>query len=280
MWMESVRKFLEQQDMWLKNMEKQAKEDIKKAPGGFLRIARKNNTNQYYLVTEATDANGKYIRKKDMKLIRNLAQKDYAKKMLTYIEKGQMMLEKLLENTYEDKLFNVYEEMSESRKELINPYILNDEKYAEVWYENQMEKKLKKYSDVRRQDVKEGTEDVLTEIFTEKGEAVRSKSEKILADKFSLMDIPYVYEVPLYLNGYGYVRPDFKVLNKRTKKEYYWEHLGMLDDCDYVMKTVKKIELYEKNCLFLGESLILTYETSKHPLNMKNVELLINKYLV
>ena len=55
-------------------------------------------------------------------------------------------------------------------------------------------------------------------IITEKGEAVRSKSEKIIADKLYMKEIPYVYEQPLYLKGYGYVVPDFKILNVRTKK--------------------------------------------------------------
>ena len=33
-----------------------------------------------------------------------------------------------------------------------------------------------------------------------------------------MMNIPYCYEVPLYLKGYGYVKPDFKVLNVSNKE--------------------------------------------------------------
>ena len=78
------------------------------------------------------------------------------------------------------------------------------------------------------------------EILTEKGESVKSKSEKIIADKLNMMNIPYCYEVPLYLKGYGYVKPDFKVLNVATRKEYYWEHYGMMDNKDYIIKALKK----------------------------------------
>lgn len=108
---------------------------------------------------------------------------------------------------------------------------------------------------------------------------MRSKSEKILADKLYAMNIPYVYEIPLYLRGYGDVRPDFMVLNKRTRKEYYWEHLGMMDDREYCEKTIRKIECYEKNGIFPGKNLLLTYETEMHPLNGRVVEEIIREYL-
>nr|WP_302624538.1 hypothetical protein [uncultured Eubacterium sp.] len=38
----------------------------------------------------------------------------------------------------------------------------------------------------------------------------------------------------MYLKKYGYVVPDFKILNVRTKKEYYLEHFGMMDGNVYV----------------------------------------------
>lgn len=93
------------------------------------------------------------------------------------------------------------------------------------------------------------------------------------------MGIPYVYEVPLYLEGYGYIKPDFVVLNKKNRREYYWEHLGMMDNKEYCEKAIKKIETFEKNGIFPGENLILTYETYEQPLNIKVVEKLISEYL-
>lgn len=117
-----------------------------------------------------------------------------------------------------------------------------------------------------------------SEITTDKGEPVRSKSEKIIADKMNKKGVPYVYEQPLLFNGYCYIVPDFKVLNRKTRKEIYWEHLGMMDDADYVEKAIKKIELYEKNGIFQGDKLIVTYETKEHPLNVKHVDKMIGQY--
>lgn len=86
---------------------------------------------------------------------------------------------------------------------------------------------------------------------------------------------PYRYECPLQLKVY----PDFTVLNVKERKEIYWEHLGMMDDLDYVENALRKITLYEKNGIFTGDSLILTYETKKNPINQKVVRGMIQRYL-
>ena len=77
-------------------------------------------------------------------------------------------------------------------------------------------------------------------ILTEKGERVRSKSEKIMADYFYRNGIEYKYECPLYLKGMGIVYPDFTFLSKKTG---------------------------------------ITYETEQTILNTGKIEQLVNKYL-
>ena len=113
-------------------------------------------------------------------------------------------------------------------------------------------------------------------ILTEQGEIVRSKSEKIIADKLSLTKIPYYYEVPICLNGFGFVRPDFTILNPYTLKEYYWEHLGMMSSPEYVDKALSKIELYTANGILPGRDLILSYESESHPVSTNYISTLIS----
>lgn len=117
-------------------------------------------------------------------------------------------------------------------------------------------------------------------ILTEKGERVRSKSEKILADYFYRKNILYKYEKPLYLKGYGTVYPDFTFLSKKTEQEIYWEHEGMMDKQEYARSAVRKIESYQKNEIYPGDRLILTFETEQSILNPKIVENLVNRYLL
>ena len=242
-----------------------AEKSLENASDGILRISRSGNTTQYYKREDEKDRNGKYIKKRDMCLVYELAQKEYDRNILLAAKEQREKIEKFLEQYMPNRLMNIYDSMSKERQLLTSPYVLSEEQYASIW-ENKI------YIG------KEFGVDV-PEIYTEKGERVRSKSEKILADKFKLMNIPYLYECPLYLNGYGTVYPDFTLLNRRTRQEYYFEHFGRMDDAKYAEKVVKKIESYEKNGIYPGEKLLMTFETSKHPLNMRLVEQMIENFL-
>ena len=51
----------------------------------------------------------------------------------------------------------------------------------------------------------------------------------------------------------------------------------MLDDPQYASKAVQRIEAYEKNKIFPGDRLLLTFETSNRPMNMRLFESMIMK---
>ena len=101
-----------------------------------------------------------------------------------------------------ETLLSVYDTLSDNCKKLVIPEIISDEAYALQWQQEEYEGK----------EIKEGL------YYTEKEEQVRSESEMILADRFTRNGIPYHYEYPVYLHGYGTVYPDFNVLNKRTRR--------------------------------------------------------------
>ena len=239
------------------------KKDIDYAPEGRLRIAGKNGKEQYYHVTKETDIAGKYIsKKKNPKLAKELAQKDYAKKFIGYLNKKKDFLERTIEecNKFVDR--KIYNNYSELRKKLINPYGKTDEEYVEEWQVEEYER-----LPISEEQAK---------IYTEKGELVRSKSEKMIADKLLLMNIPYKYERPLYLKGYGEVYPDFTLLDIKGRNEVMLEHFGMMDNYDYVEKAIKKINAYHNAGYVMGKSFLFTIETYRNPINMKNFEKMIN----
>ena len=240
---------------------------IKKAPEGTLRITRNHNTEQYYLRSDPKDTYGTYISKKDKELICGLAQKDYLQKLLQQAKNEKAQIKQLLEVYEPNKLKNIYDNIPKKRKKIVTPYILPENDFVNQWLNVEYERKS---IDVESDNV----------IVTEKGEVVRSKSEKILADKFHLMNIPYHYEKPLHINGYGTIYPDYTVLNVRTRREYYWEHFGIMHQPDYCEKAIKKIESMQRNGIFIGDKLILTFESLNHPLNIRIVEGLIKKYLL
>ena len=53
----------------------------------------------------------------------------------------------------------------------------------------------------------------------------------------------------------------------------------MMDEPEYAEKAVQKIESYEQNDIYPGETLILTYETKRNPINQKLIHEIICKYL-
>lgn len=170
------------------------------------------------------------------------------------------------EGTYISKIDSELPKLHTQRQLLVTPIEPIWEKELVRWYD----------SEYHGKEFYEGT----AEIVTEKGERVRSKSEKILADYFYRNNILYQYERPLYLKGYGTVYPDFTFLSKKTRKEIYWEHEGMMDKPEYAKSAVKKIESYQRNGIHLGERLILTFETELTVLNSQIVEELVERYLV
>lgn len=125
-----------------------------------------------------------------------------------------------------------------------------------------------------------GFSDNLPVLLTNKGIRVRSKSEKILADYFDSLGLVYKYECPLYLNNFGNIYPDFTFLSRKTRREIYWEHEGMMDNPEYARTAIQKIETYEKNGIFPGENLILTFETSMTPINTELMQMNVKKYLL
>ena len=121
---------------------------------------------------------------------------------------------------------------------------------------------------------------ILQKIFSERGEPVRSKSEKILADLFYRNQIPYVYEPKVWMQDGRIVYPDFLLLNVRTRKAYVYEHFGMMDSPEYSQKASEKINYYMENGYHYGDRFLFSMETIKTPLNTKTVEKIIVKFLI
>ena len=117
------------------------------------------------------------------------------------------------------------------------------------------------------------------QLFTTKGERVRSKSEVQIADSLNRLGIPYRYEYPLRLKNGINIYPDFYCLNVRTRQELYWEHFGMMDNPEYAKNAVQKLHQYNSIQIIPGKNLIITMETSTSPLNVKYIEQQIKSYL-
>lgn len=263
--MEEIQEMLEERKQYLLQLKKEKEAALKNVPEGSLRICNNGGRIQYYHRRNPKESNGTYIREQEKEFVQKLAQKDYDKKVLTEVDKELKATEKYLAVTQSINTKQIYENLHKERQKLVSPIWIPKDDFVEAW----------KKEEYAGKEFTEGT----PEFYTAKGERVRSKSEVIIADLLGKNGIPYKYEYPLYLKGVGVVYPDFLALNTRTRKEIWYEHLGMMDDPTYVENAIRKIASYEQNGIFPGENLILTYETKKNPLNQKMVNLIIQHYL-
>lgn len=243
-----------------------ARSRLKNAPPGTLSIYIEKGNPYYYLnIMEDGKRRKHYLRKQDSYKISSLAQKDFDKQIINAAEKQKKCIDDFLKEYDGYALRNIYAKLSPQRKQLIEADIVDDEEYARRWMSVEYEPGRFEFA--------------AGEYYTLKGERVRSKSEKIIADALFQNGIPYRYEYPLHLNNGQTWRPDFTILNKRTREEFILEHFGMMDDPDYCAGALGKLHVYMENGYFPGENLLITAESSSKPLNTKTLDILIDHYL-
>lgn len=232
---------------------------LKSRPGrktipGILRISKQRGVSRYYIKENLLDKTGKYTSASKMDVIRTLAQQEYESDIYEETEKTILGLNKCLGILSRCKdPEDVYDQLPENRKVLVTKQS-QTKVSVEKW----------KCSTPSR---KHGFDKTNRFIVARNGLRVRSKSEEIIVNIFEELQIPYIYESSMVIDD-QIVYPDFRILNVRTGKEYIYEHCGMMNDEDYVNRNVvRKIYLYAKNGIHLGDSLLMTFETREQPLN-------------
>ena len=241
--------------------------EIKRLPKNKLRCTKNRNHYQYYV-------DGKYVAKENEKLIHDLCCREYYEKLhrlATKILKNRIEYDSLIGSYENYPLDQVFDSLCEGRKDFLReslyvPVSIKIERFM-----------MEDYTTLGFGDNNENY------YFTNKGERVRSKSEKIIADCLAHKDIPYRYEKPLVLwehNRQIVVYPDFTIMNRRNGNLYYLEHLGMMDDLEYVKKANKKLSLYEKNGHLLGKDLFTLREMRDLPLNINILDRYVEEFFL
>ena len=285
-------------------------------PQGHLRVSQKGHNPEFYHITEPGDTHGSYIPQAKLALARRLAQRDYDIRLIKQLKQEIRALQKYLVQTKGGDCCSVggasaghggspgsaltalYTKLCPARQSLVTPITLPDAQYAAQWQA------------VSWTGLPFSPDS--PDYTTARGERVRSKSEVIIADTLARHGIPYRYEYPLELNyrrngrggtsrsdlgdtpTYGAdtvnsetsyrpgrtVHPDFLCLNVRTRAEFYWEHFGLMDDGDYLERTLVKLKEFAENKILPGKNLIFTMESAACPLSTRQIENLINEFLL
>ena len=233
------------------------------APEGRITINPKSDGVRYYLNNNGTRT---YISNKEQKLIDSLIQKDYDNGVIALAQEEKAFLEKTLSKYPRVSVEEYYSTLAENRRERISPIRISDEEFIRRWYEKPTEKKTFAKD--------------MPEIYTNRGERVRSKSEKIIADRLAELGVPYKYEAQLVFADGERIHPDFTILDMNRRCEIYYEHCGMVDDPQYAKDMVRRIMKYSANSILIGDRLLLTFETSEIPLDSRALDQIFRGFAV
>ena len=249
---------------------------VKHTPAGQVRIVQNKGSLQFYRRESQTDTQGTYMPRSQDKLAHALIQNAYDQDAITAIQAELKYLRSFLKVYKNKSTDNLYKKLNPPRRQIVEPLTLDDIQYAEQWLN--VEYKRMKFPAGQ------------TPLLTDNNDQVRSKSEVIIANELKATGVPYRYEFPLLMDknaatpdfpDYDFcnLHPDFYCLNLRTRKEYAWEHFGMMDDPEYAARTAEKLALYAQNGFYPGKNLIITMETTKQPLSSQTIKGVIAEYL-
>lgn len=205
--------------------------ELKQMPKGFL--VRKGTT--YYHRKEGVD----YGISRNPDTIRILARKRYLQECLKRANINYLLVQRFLQKYKSSMLSDLMPALPGAFQQLpLDYFFLPDETQAPA--------------------TNPYFQDELT-IRTDKGLAVRSKSELIIANVLDMRQIPYQYEAALELSG-KIKYPDFTMRRLSDGALIVWEHFGLLSDAGYRQQVKRKIALYAENGYFPYENLICSYE--------------------
>ncbi len=225
---------------------------------------RNHGCDQYYLI-DRNSKKRKYAKANELTMIKKIAQRDYEQKVNKKLKRIKKNLQNFLIHDDISAIEKVYANMSTARKKLVVPILEPDDQFVKRWKEVIYEPM--------------GFKDGAAVFCSDNGIRVRSKSELMIANALEKAGIPFRYEYPVKLKSMGDVRTDFMCLNVRTRKEILWEHFGRMDDEGYINRNVPKIADYAHSGYFEGENMIMTFESSQHPLSSRTIKLMIEHYL-
>lgn len=260
---------------------------IKRYPKGRLACVHNGKYKKWYV---RYDGEGHYITKKKNKYLHTMAEKLYMEALLADEKIEYKLLVELLHANGIIKPENEVANLKncDSRRDnnrrnnkynktpsyigQVQKLLAEDPDYLELFpkFNNPLDDVAPNIRPVHKENLK---------VPTRAGYMVRSKSEAIIVSLLMDAEIEFYYERPISLAGNWFV-PDFTCINRTNKRVYYYEHFGMVDNDEYNKNMYKKLKTYNDNGIYQDINLICTYETSETPLDMRDVQNQIKRFLL
>lgn len=237
--------------------------ELEGLPLGELHLRRNGNYIKWY---NHRDGRIEYITKKQRGLAEQLAIRKYKTTLMKELQAEKQAIEAYMKcidrNSFEasDLLMDEF-----GFKPLLDKYFNSYHYDIEAWVQEPYEKNVTHQEHLIHNTVADFK--------------VRSKSESLIVSALYQNHIPFRYECALHL-GEIVVYPDFTILHPITKRIYYYEHFGMMDNSEYAHAAYRKLELYSEHGIVPTINLLTTFETKNHPLDYGVIDKLISDYFL
>lgn len=235
--------------------------NLKTFPEGNLICARNGNRFKWY---QSVNHSPTYLPKKERKLAEQLAAKKYVSLLLQDLRN-------------EIKALDSYLQIHDSNVEHTACQLFDMPEYQELLSSsfNSHPKELLDWANSPYMHNPKYPEQLTHRTLS--GHNVRSKSEAMIDMALYMNHVPFRYECALDL-GNTTLYPDFTIKHPQTKKIYYWEHFGLMDDSNYSKNVYSKLQLYTSFHIVPTIQLITTYETNTHPLSSETIDHIVKEY--
>ena len=241
---------------------------LKTSPEGGLVLKKNvNGHRRYYITTKGSDK-PRYANRKMLIMVYKLKQKRKAEVKARILENNIAVREYVMEN---------YQDCSDEAVEAMLPvaYRNDDELNAKVINQKSRGRQIPQSENpYKPEELKHITSFNLR---------VRSKGELIIAEALYAGGFVFFYEKRLELydedGNIKVIYPDFIIVFP-SGFVVYWVHKGRLDDREYMMRDMKKTQLYYDNGIFEPHNLIVTTDGPGGTTDVEAVHRIINGLLM
>ncbi len=243
--------------------------------GWYMEISRKLKSGATYYSAVIPGTSGKkYLGNDRNPDVINIKKLQYAKEAASILNGDIQLLEMLTEgyisadySTINSRLSAVYR--TDVTDNTPNALEISLPKEAIEW-KKELEREKAKYPPYKPEQLKHPAMD---------GTLMRSKSEVIIANIMLMAGIPFVYEVPIFIDGHMLL-PDFKILSLiDLKTVIIIEHQGMVFVDYYADKFVRSVKQYLKSEWIPNQNLFFTFDNAKETLDTRQVTSILRKYI-
>jgi len=237
-----------------------------------IKESRKRSGITYYDVTRKGSKKKTYLGNERHEQVLGVKRYRYARKALKILDDDIELLDTLLSN-YVQPDYNTINNMlpetyrtdlhSAGGSEAVMPQ-------EAIEWKRRLEGEKAKYPPYKPEQLKHPALD---------GTMMRSKSEVIIANILILAGIPFVYEVPIFING-NMMLPDFTILSLiDLKSEIIIEHQGMVYVEEYANKFIRSLKLYLQSEWVPNKNLFFTFDNAKEILDPNQVMSILRNHV-